>query len=383
MNRTEEVTAIRELLTQFHAVAIIGARQVGKTTLARQVAAAFSGPVHPFDLEDDRDLARLTDPMLALADLQGLVILDEVQRRPALFPTLRVLCDRPATPARFLILGSAAPELLQQSSETLAGRLAYHVLHGFSLTELGVASLDALWLRGGFPRAILARSDAEAMRWLEQFLRTFAERDLPQFGPRLPPATLRRFWTMLAHWQGNIWKGAEFARAFGVGEHAVRRYLDALAGGLVVRLLQPWHENLTKRQVRSPKVYIADTGLLHALLDLPTPAALLAHPKVGASWEGFLLEQVTALLHAPPEHCWFWATHAGAELDLLVTQGGLRLGFEFKRSSAPVLTPSMRTALRDLRLDRLDVVHAGPHTYALAERVRALAARDLPSLLGN
>ena len=368
---------VHALLHQFPAVALIGARQTGKTTLARQVAREWPGPVHAFDLEDDRDLARLEDPMLALAGLQGLVILDEIQRRPDLFPTLRVLCDREDRPARFLVLGSAAAALLQQSSESLAGRLAYHTIEGFSLPELGVGALDDLWLRGGFPLSVLASTDADAAVWRGQFVRTFVERDLPQFGLHLPSVTMRRFWTMLAHWHGGVWNGAEFARAFGIGEHAVRRYLDALAATFVVRVVQPWHENLAKRQVRSPKVYVADSGLLHALLDVRDREGLLSHPKVGASWEGFLLGQIAAILELAPESTWFWATHSGAELDLLAVSGARRLGFEFKRSSAPTLTPSMRIALRDLRLDRLDVVHAGEGTWPMAERIRAVAARDL------
>jgi predicted AAA+ superfamily ATPase len=299
-----------------------------------------------------------------------------------LFPILRVLADRPDTPARFLVLGSAGPELLRQTSESLAGRVAFHTLDGFDMEELGTGALERLWLRGGFPRAALATNDAAAMRWLGSFCATFLERDLPQLGVRVPAPTMQRFWQMLAHWHGNVWSGAEFARAIGVGEHAVRRYLDLLASALVVRVLPPWHANSAKRQVRSPKVYVRDSGVLHSLLDLPRMDALLRHPKVGASWEGFLLTQVIALLQVPPERCWFWATHAGAELDLLVQHRGRRLGFEFKRTTTPRVTPSMRAALTDLGLERLDVVHAGTTTWDMAERVRAVAAQDLVAVLG-
>jgi predicted AAA+ superfamily ATPase len=358
-------------------VAILGARQIGKSTLARQVVAQLGRAPHFFDLEDSGDLSKLDDPMLALRDLRGVVVLDEVQRRPELFPTLRVLADRPRAPARFLVLGSASPELLRQSSESLAGRIAFHDLSGFDLGEVGADRLERLWLRGGFPLSYLARSEPESVRWRHDFVRTFLERDLPQLGSLVSAATLRRFWTMLAHWHGQIWNSSEFARSFGVGDTTVRRYLDLLASTFVVRLLQPWHENISKRQVKSPKVYLADSGLLHALLNLPGRQDVESHPKLGASWEGFALAQVIQRLGARPNECYFWATHAGAELDLLVVRGRTRLGFEFKRTVAPAITPSMRVALADLKLKRLDVVHAGDDTFPLAERIRAVSCRRL------
>ena len=347
---------------------------MGKTTLAGQVAREFAGRVTSFDLEDPADLARLEDPGLALRPLEGLVVLDEAQRRPGLFPLLRVLADRPAQPARFLLLGSSSPELVGKVSETLAGRVAFHSLSGFAPDEVGedADSLHRLWLRGGLPRAFLAGSDEASAEWLRAFLRTFLERDLGRLGVSLPADTLRRFWSMLAHWHGQVWNGAEFGRAFGVSGHTVRRYLDALVGTYVVRLLPPWFENLAKRQVRSPKVYLSDPGVLHALLGLTSPDDLLGHPKVGASWEGFALDLVLGRLGVRDEEAFFWATHAGAELDLLVVRGTTRLGFEFKRREAPRLTPSMRHARDDLRLDRLTVIHAGPHDYSLADRVEAL-----------
>jgi hypothetical protein len=354
-------------------VAILGARQVGKTTLARQLVARMDTPTTVFDLENPIDLARLDDPMLALQDRSGLVVLDEIQRRPALFPVLRVLADRPQPPARFLVLGSASPMLLQQSSESLAGRIHYHELGGFALDEVGQDATERLWRRGGFPPAFLATSDAASAEWRRDFVRTFLERDLPQLGVRVPAITLRRFWTMLAHYHAQVWNGAELARAFGVSAPTVRHYLDTLTAALVLRQLPPWFENLGKRQVKAPKVYIADSGLLHTLLNVQTQADLEGHPKVGASWEGFALGEVIARLGAQPEECFFWATHAGAELDLLVVRGNRRWGFEFKRTVAPRLTRSMHSALANLCLERLEVVHAGDQTFPLADTVRALA----------
>ena len=373
LDRPGHLRRVRQLLRRAAAVAILGPRQVGKTTLARTLQRAWTGPVTAFDLEDPADLARLADPMLALRPLKGLVILDEVQRRPELFPALRVLADRPRTPARFLVLGSASPELLHQSSESLAGRLAFHELGGFSLEEAGVSRLDRLWLRGGFPRALLAGSNAASLEWRLDFIRTFLERDVPQLGVSIPATTLRRFWTMLAHSHGQVWNASEFARSFGVSDMTVRRYLDLLAATFVVRVLHPWHENLGKRQVKSPKIYLADSGLLHALLNLGGREDLERHPKVGGSFEGFAINVIVDRLRARWDECYFWATHAGAELDLLVVRGKTRIGFEIKRTVAPAITPSMRAALKDLRLSRLDVIHAGDRTFALGPRLRAVA----------
>lgn len=358
-------------------VAVLGPRQVGKTTIAADLRRSWPGPSAAFDLEDPGDVASLTDPMLALRPLRGLVVLDEIQRVPGLFPVLRVLADRPRSPARFLVLGSATPDLLRQSSESLAGRLAFHELDGFALDEVGVERFDPLWLRGGFPRAFLARSAQESFDWRLDFIRTFVERDLPQLGVSIPSTTLRRFWAMLAHYHGQIWNASEFARAFGVSDMTVRRYLDLLAATFVVRILLPWHENLSKRQVKSPKVYLADSGLLHALLNIRTREDLERHPKVGASFEGFAIAAIADRLKARWNECFFWATHAGAELDLLVVRGRTRLGFEIKRTVAPVVTPSMRTALTDLGLARIDVIHAGDRTYPLAPRIRAVAISRL------
>ena len=373
--RKHHLARVRLLLDEFPVVALLGARQVGKTTLARQLAAAQGGPVAWFDLEDPVDLARLADPGLELRPLRGLVVLDEIHRLPDVFKLLRVLADRPGTPARFLVLGSASTKLLRQTSESLAGRVAYYVLDGFDLTEVG--DREQLWLRGGFPRSCLAGSDAASRRWRDGFIQTLLARDLPDLGSTIPSTTLRRFWTMLAHWHGQVWNGSEFGRAFGVSHTTVRRYLDLLTSVFVVRQLQPWFENISKRQVRSPKVYIADSGVLHALLGLTNRTDVTSHPKVGASWEGFVIQQIVQLLRAPSEQCFHWSTHTGAELDLLVLDGSRRHGFEVKRSEAPQLTRSMRSAVETLGLDRLDVVHAGTERYRLASRVRALPAGEL------
>jgi predicted AAA+ superfamily ATPase len=371
--RRRDVARLRRLLRTHPVVGILGPRQVGKTTLARELLKEVPGKTAVFDLEDPADLARLADARLALEPLRGLVVVDEIQRRPDLFPLLRVLADRPRRPARFLVLGSASPELLRQSSESLAGRVAYHELGGFTLEDVGPARAERLWLRGGFPRSFLARTEGEGAEWRQAFVRTFVERDLPQLGVTIPAATLERFWAMLAHYHGQVWNASEFARSFGVSDVTVRRYLDLLSATFAVRLLLPWSENIGKRQVRSPKVYLADSGILHALLGIRERRDLERHPKLGASWEGFALDAVVRRLGVDRRECHFWATHSGAELDLLVVRGRRRWGFEFKRTSAPSVTRSMRTALEDLRLQRLDVVHGGPHSFALAPRIRAVA----------
>jgi len=377
--RNEDLEHLQGLLSRHPVVGIVGARQVGKTTLARALADRHEGPVSFFDLEDSSHLAQLQDPMLGLKDRRGLVVIDEVQRMPDLFTVLRVLADRPDLPARFLVIGSASPGLLRQGAESLAGRIVYHHLVGFSLADCGSDELGRLWFRGGFPRSFLAGDDAASDEWRHGFIQTFLERDLPQLGIGVPAQTMRRFWTMLAHGHGQVWNASSLARAFGVSDVTVRRYVDHLTSALVVRQLQPWHENLRKRQVKAPKVYLADSGLLHSLLGLPEREDLERHPTVGRSWEGFLLSEITSRLGARPEDCFFWATHAGAELDLLAVRGRRRLGFEFKRTVAPRVTRSMRTALTDLSLDRLDVLHAGDETFPLADRIRAVAATRLRS----
>lgn len=379
IRRDRHLKELNRLLRRFPVVAIIGARQVGKTTLARELASERRGGVHHFDLEDPRDVAQLADPMLALEPLRGLVVLDEIHRRPELFPALRVLADRRPIRTRFLVLGSASPELLRQGSETLTGRIAQYTLPGLSLDEVGQGELERLWLRGRFPRAFLAKTQAESAEWRHSFIRTFLERDLPSLGFSLPAETLFRFWSMLAHYHGQVWNASEFGRSFGVSDTTVRRYLDLLTSTLLIRPLPPWTANVKKRQVKSPKVYLSDSGLLHALLDVETRPALMRHPKVGASWEGFMLECVIQRLGVRRERCFFWATHTGAELDLLVTGGRAPRGFEFKRTTTPRITRSMHVALSDLRLKSLDVVHAGERTFPLSRRIRAVAAHSLLS----
>ena len=371
--RNEEIAQLRGLLRRHRVVGIIGARQVGKTTLAREFASEWRARSSFFDLESIEDQSRFADPMLALKSLRGLVVIDEIQRLPNLFTVLRVLADRPTLPAKFLVLGSASPDLLRQSSESLAGRIFYHEIGGFTLSEVGAANHEKLWFRGSLPRSYLARSLTESNEWRMGFIRTFLERDLPQLGISINSTTMRRFWTMLAHYHGQVWNSSEFARSFGVADTTIRGYLDRLTSALVVRQLLPWHENISKRQIKSPKVYIADSGLLHSLLNIRSMSDLESHPKAGASWEGFLLDQIIRHLHADREECFFWATHGGAELDLLVVRGSLRLGFEFKRTSAPHITPSMRQSMKDLGLHRLDVIHAGSQTFPISENVRAVA----------
>lgn len=372
LDRKQRLAEVRAFLRTSRIVGLLGPRQVGKTTLAREIAARHRGAFTLFDLERPEDLARLQEPELALAPLRGLVVIDEIQRRPDLFPVLRVLADRKPLPARFLVLGSASPELLKQSSESLTGRIGYVELAGFDLEEVPATRFERLWLRGGFPLSFLASSEDASLQWRRALIRDFLERDLAEVGLRVPAETMRRFWTMLAHYHGQLWNAAEFARAFGVAETTVRRHLDHLVSTFAVRVLPPWHENLGKRQVRAPRVFVSDPGVLHALLGIRDRGDLLAHPKVGASWEGFALEQVVRRLRAEAHECFFWRTHQGAELDLLVVRGRRRLGFEFKRSTSPAMTPSMRSALADLRLDSLTVVHAGRSAFPLAPKVKAI-----------
>ncbi len=368
LERTALESTVRAALARSPAVALVGPRQVGKTTLAR--ALLGGGSPNWFDLEDPQVVAQLATPMVALKELRGLVVIDEVQHAPELFKVLRVLIDRPDNPARFLLLGSASPALLRQSSESLAGRVETIEAGGFTLAETGAGEAAALWWRGGFPRSFTAR-DGEASRiWRREFIRTVVERDLPQLGLNVAAPALYRFWAMLAHYHGQTWNAADPARSLGVNESTVRRYLDWLTQAYLVRQLQPWFANLGKRQVKAPKIYLRDTGILHELLGIADPAALARHPKSGASWEGFALDQVLRI--AQPDQAFFWATHAGAELDLLMFKDGRRVGVEFKRADAPHLTPSMRIALQDLALDALYVVYPGDRRYTLAERVQAV-----------
>lgn len=365
IHRTIDSKRIQTALKRSRIVALLGPRQCGKTTLARHLVPVES--LNYFDLEDPASLARLSEPDTTLRPLKGLIVIDEIQRRPDLFPLLRVLADRKPFRARFLILGSASPDLLKQSSETLAGRLETVPLEGFRLADLGAAAQLRHWLRGGFPLSYTARTETASLVWRRQFLQSFLERDLPQLGVTIPAVTLRRFWSMMAHYHGQIWNAAELARALAINESTVRRYLDLMTGVFMIRQLPPWHENLGKRQVKAPKVYVRDSGLLHALLGIGSRRDLEHHPKVGASWEGYAVEE--ALKALQPDDAYYWATYNGAELDLLLFKKGRRIGVECKRADAPTLTPSMRVAMTDLKLDELYVVYPGEKRYPLADKV--------------
>jgi uncharacterized protein len=346
-------------------VALLGPRQCGKTTLAREFMEAES-PQY-FDLEDPLVAQMFENPRQLLSPLRGLIVIDEAQRRPELFPLLRVLADREGNPARFLILGSASPDLARQSSESLAGRVEVIELGGFALGEVGGEAADTLWCRGGFPRSFLAQSDEDSRAWRRQFIATFLERDLAVLGFNLSPSLMGRFWTMLAHYHGQIWNGSEIAASLGVAPNTARAWLDALEQTFMVRRLLPWHANLGKRLVKSPKLYFRDTGLLHALLGIHNLMQLLTHPKLGASWEGFVIEEI--LRAERPEEAWFYGVHSGSELDLLMVKDGRRIGVEVKRADAPRLTRSMQISQADLKLDEIRVIYPGTRTYTLAENV--------------
>lgn len=377
IERKHYLSRLKTLIAQHRVVAIIGARQVGKTQLAKAYCESQKKEVHYYDLEDPEDLARLQDPMLALKPLKGLVVIDEVQRKKDLFPILRVLADRPRSPAKFLLLGSASPELIQHSSETLAGRIFYFEISGFNVGEIGIQHYEKLWLRGGFPRSYLAKTNAQSFEWRSSFIKTFLEQDIPQLGIQTRAATLRRFWNMLAHYHGQTLNFSELGRAFGVSDTTIRYYLDQLSSALVVNQLLPWHENISKRQVKAPKVYISDSGILHSLLNVGNKKDLEGHPKIGASWEGFVMNEVIRIMNTEQENTYFWATHSGAELDLLIMKGRSRIGFEIKRTSSPKLTPSMKNAVTDLKLNKLYVVHGGEKSFGLDKKVQALPFEEV------
>ena len=365
IERTNLLRETQESLNHNRVVALIGPRQCGKTTLARQILTPDSS--NYFDLENPVSLTRLDEPMTALQELKGTIVIDEIQRRPDLFPILRVLSDRDPLPARFLILGSASPALLRQSSESLAGRIKIIQMSGFGLGEVGIENQNQLWMRGGFPLSFLADTDKASLEWRRDFVSTFLERDVPQFGVKIPSASLFRFWNVLAHYHGQIWNAAEAARTLNINESTARRYLDLLQDLFMARQLQPWFTNIGKRQVKSPKIYFRDTGLLHYLLGIKSADELNLHPKLGASWEGFVIEEI--IKSTRPDEVYFWATHSGAELDLLLIKDNKRIGVECKRADAPKLTPSMRTAMVDLELDKLVVVYPGLQPYSLADGI--------------
>lgn len=368
INRPALLRHLRTAVKRSRVTALIGPRQCGKTTLARQLVAPES--VNYFDLEDPGSLARLEEPDTALRALKGLVVIDEIQRRPELFPVIRVLADRTPLQARFLVLGSASPTLLRQSSESLAGRVETVAMSGFGLAETGFASQARHWLRGGLPASFLARTEADSLAWRKNFIQTFIERDLRQWGIGVPPAALMRFWSMLAHYHGQTWNAAEPARALGISEPTVRNYLDILSGIFMVRQLQPWHASLKKRQVKAPKIYFRDTGLLHQMLGIRSEKDLFTHPKYGASWEGYAIEET--IKATEPDEVYYWATHNGAELDLLLVKNGRMLGVECKCADAPRLTPSMTTALKDLGLEQIAVIYPGKNRYSLRADVHAV-----------
>ncbi|MDR2845602.1 MAG: ATP-binding protein [Puniceicoccales bacterium] len=374
LSRKRHITEITETLTQFPVCVLLGPRQCGKTTLAREIAATWPDSTF-LDMENPRDAARLADPLLALENLRGFVALDEVQRFPKLFEILRVLADRRPVPARFLLLGSASPDIVRGVSETLAGRAGFVDMRGFSLDEIAPQDWERLWLRGGFPDSFLADSDAKSARWREAFSRTFLERDLPALGERATVEELRRTWTMLAHCHGQLWNGAGVANSLGVSAYALRRRVDLFVGAFMVRQLQPWFENAGKRVVKSPKLYLRDSGILHHLLGISTQEALAGHPVLGASWEGFALEETLTALGNPP--AWFWRTQAGAELDLFVQRDGRRLGFEFKHTSSPKVSRSMHIAVEDLRLDKLFVVAPVVERFPLTGKIEACGLAHL------
>lgn len=364
LQRRKYLAAVKSGLLNNPVVALLGPRQCGKTTLARQILPATVS--NYFDLEDPAVAILMENPMTALQSLRGLVVIDEAQRCPSLFPVLRVLSDRPGTPARFLILGSASPELSRQSAESLAGRVEIIEMRGFDLSEIPANKTDTLWQRGSFPRSFLARGVDESLLWRKNFIRTFLERDLAMLGFGMSPAALGRFWTMLAHYHGQIWNGSEIAAALGVSPHTTRDYLDALEQTFMIRRLQPWHANLGKRLVKAPRIYFRDSGIFHSLAGIRDQAALRTHPKLGASWEGFALEEI--LRAHQPESSWFYAVHSGSELDLVMQTRGRRIGVEFKRADAPRLTRSMQIASQDLQLDELWVVYPGTRPYEIADR---------------
>ncbi|PIP16541.1 MAG: hypothetical protein COX46_01620 [bacterium (Candidatus Ratteibacteria) CG23_combo_of_CG06-09_8_20_14_all_48_7] len=375
--RHRYMRTLRQALKRAPVTALLGPRQCGKTTLAHALTKGTA--VTYLDLELRSDLARLENPTLFLDSLKGLVVIDEIQQRPDLFPVLRVLADRASNPARFLILGSASPALIKQASESLAGRIEFVELSGFDLEEVKTEDMEKIWLRGGFPRSFLARSNVDSIVWRENFIRTFLQRDIPQLGISIPAPALRRFWTMLAHYHGQILNASELGRALGLTDKTVRHYLDILTETYMVRQLQPWYKNIAKRQVKSPKIYLRDSGIFHSLLVLPDKKALWSHPKIGASWEGFMLEQILRVTGATDAY--FWATHSGAEMDLVLMAGGKRYGVEFKWNEAPSLTRSMQTAMYDLNLEQVWVVYPGKTSYKMHEKITALPFSNLETVV--
>ncbi len=376
VERKKYLEEIRRCFRRSNAVCLLGPRQCGKTTIARMLG--WKGDKHYFDLEDPMHFTRLSEPMITLESLKGLVVIDEIQRKPELFEILRVLLDRVDSRTRFLLLGSASSRLVKGISESLAGRVAFVDMSGFNIAEVGIINYRQLWLRGGFPLSYLAENESDSLDWRNDFIRTFLERDIPQMGITVPAETLRRFWVMTAHYNGNVWNAAEFARSLGCAEATARHYLDIMSGSFMLRQLQPWFENIKKRQVKSPKIYVRDSGILHALFSIKEEEDLLQYPKLGASWEGFVVEHIS--LFSGSRDLYFWATHAGCELDMLMFTKGKRIGFEIKFSDAPRITKSMRIAFSDLALEHLYIIYPGCETYQLDYNITVLSVNDLISL---
>ena len=370
---------MNKLLKDNPIVAILGPRQCGKTTLSRQFSSQWPADVTTFDLENPRDIQRFADPLLALEGVEGLVIIDEIQRSPDLFPVLRVLADR-SRKTKYLILGSASRDLIRQSSESLAGRISYLEIGGFSLKLVGVEKRQKLWIRGTFPRSFLASSEAASYQWRQDFIATFLERDIPQLGLNIPAKSLGRFWRMLAHYHGQIFNASEIGKSLEVSDHTAQRYLDLLSGTFMVRQLRPWHYNTKKRIIKRPKIYFRDSGILHALLALGGEKDVLSHPKLGASWEGFALEEIAKALQLKEDEAYFWGVHATAEIDLVFEKKGKLYGAEVKYTQAPSLTRSMRFALAELSLKHLWVIYPGKDAYPLDRNVTVIPMADLKKI---
>jgi len=377
IKRTDEIDFLNARFRNNPVVAILGPRQCGKTTLARQFADQWPKDVTFFDLENPRDLRRLEEPLLALENQEGLIVLDEIQRTPDLFPVLRVLADRPNKKTKFLILGSASRDLMRQSSESLAGRISYLEIGGFTLDLVGTAKKEKLWIRGAFPRSFLASSEAASYQWRQDFIATFLERDIPQLGFNIPAKSLGRFWQMLAHYHGQIFNASEIGKSLAVSDHTAQRYLDLLSGTFMVRQLRPWNYNTKKRIIKRPKIYFRDTGILHALFDLPEKKDVLSHPKLGASWEGFALEETIKAIRLKENEIYFWGVHASAEIDLVFQKNGRLYGVEFKYAQAPGFTSSMRMASEELALKHLWVIYPGSEAYALNKNVTVIPLTEL------
>ncbi len=377
MNRTDFEILLKSAFNTHPVVALLGPRQCGKTTLAQHYIKDQDVPAHYFDLEKPTDVGRLINPYLYLSSLQGLIVIDEIQRMPELFPILRVLADEANGLRQFLILGSASRILIQNASESLAGRVRYIELTPFSLQEVGQKNLNPLWLRGGFPPSFLSRNDSDSFIWREEYIRTFLEQDIPQLGITVPAQELRRFWMMLTHNHAQIFNASELGRSLGLNHKTIRGYLDILVGTFMIRELPSWHENISKRQVKAPKIYFRDSGIFHALLGLRSMDMLHQHVKLGASWEGFALEQVIHFENVKTEDCYFWATHSDAELDLLILKDGKRLGYEFKFSEVPKISKSMRIAQEDLKLDALTIIYPGSHDYPLEKNIQVKSIAGL------